>query len=123
VQRPSPTSTSSTASGWFSGGSELEAQLLTALAPLADHPLVGEVRGGTGLLAGIAFGEDAMAAEPSLPGKAYKAIREHGVILRALGSSLAVSPPLTITASEIELIRDAVEAGLDSLVESRLLSA
>jgi adenosylmethionine-8-amino-7-oxononanoate aminotransferase len=39
------------------------------------------------------------------------------VILRALGDSLAVSPPLTITSDEIELIRTAVGAGLDALVE------
>jgi adenosylmethionine-8-amino-7-oxononanoate aminotransferase len=39
------------------------------------------------------------------------------VILRALGNSLAVSPPLTIASEEIELIRDAVGSGLDALVE------
>jgi adenosylmethionine-8-amino-7-oxononanoate aminotransferase len=39
------------------------------------------------------------------------------VILRALGDSLAVSPPLTIASEEIELIRDGVAAGLDALVE------
>ena len=39
------------------------------------------------------------------------------MILRALGNSLAVSPPLTIASEEIELIRDAVAAGLDALVE------
>ena len=58
----------------------------TTLAPLADHPLVGEVRGGTGALVGVAFDPDALAADPALPGKAYRAIRPHGVILRALGS-------------------------------------
>lgn len=104
-------------------GRELEGQLLTTLAPLADHPLVGEVRGGTGMLVGVAFAEEAMASEPALPAKAYRAIREHGVILRSLASSMAVSPPLTITSDEIEYLHDAVRAGLDTLVESRLLSA
>jgi putrescine---pyruvate transaminase len=99
-------------------GRALEAELLATLAPLADHPLVGEVRGGTGLLAAIAFDRDALAGDPGLPAKAYRAIREHGVILRALGQSLAVSPPLTITAGEMQLIHDAVRAGLDALVGS-----
>jgi putrescine aminotransferase len=104
--------------GLVARGRELEGELLSTLAPLADHPLVGEVRGGTGLLVGVALDPEALAADPALPAKAYRAIRPHGVILRALGSSLAVSPPLTISSGEIELIRDAVRAGLDTLVES-----
>src|SRR5947209_9160740 len=60
--------------------------------------------GGTGLLAGIALDRDALAAEPRLPAKAYASIRSHGVILRPLGEALAVSPPLTISSSEIQLI-------------------
>jgi adenosylmethionine-8-amino-7-oxononanoate aminotransferase len=90
--------------------------------PLADHPLVGEVRGGTGLLAGIAFHPAALAEDPTLPGKAYRAIREHGVLIRSLGDSLAVSPPLTISTAELELIRDGVHAGLDALVASGVAS-
>jgi len=100
-------------------GRDLEGELLSRLAPLADHPLVGEVRGGTGMLVGIALDRDALASEPGLTAKASASIRSHGVILRALGETLAVSPPLTISSSEIELIRDAVRAGLDALVESR----
>jgi adenosylmethionine-8-amino-7-oxononanoate aminotransferase len=80
---------------------------------------VGEIRGGTGLLAGIAFDADALAEDASLPAKAARAIRPHGVILRALGDALAVSPPLTIASDEIQLLHDAVRAGLDALVESR----
>jgi putrescine aminotransferase len=101
-------------------GRELEAELLTTLAPLADHPLVGEVRGGTGLLTAIAFDAAALAQDPALPAKAYRAIRPHGVILRALGGALAVSPPLTISSDEMQLIHDAVRAGLDALVESQV---
>jgi adenosylmethionine-8-amino-7-oxononanoate aminotransferase len=99
-------------------GRELEGDLHAALAPLADHPLVGEIRGGTGLLVGIAFDADALAEDAALAAKAAMAIRPHGVILRALGESLAVSPPLTIAPDEIQLIHDAVRAGLDALVET-----
>ena len=40
------------------------------------------------------------------------------MILRALGQSLAVSPPLTISSEEIQIIHDGVRVGLDALVES-----
>jgi putrescine aminotransferase len=106
--------------GLVTRGQELEQELLSTLAPLADHPLVGEVRGGTGMIVGIAFDSDALAADPALPGKASAAIRAEGVILRTLGQALAVSPPLTIASDEIQLIHDGVRAGLDALVENRV---
>jgi putrescine aminotransferase len=109
--------------GLIARGRELEQVALDVLLPLADHPLVGEVRGGTGLLVGIAFDGAALAEDAGLPGKAYRAIREHGVLIRSLGDSLAVSPPLTISTAELELIRDGVHAGLDALVASGVASA
>jgi adenosylmethionine-8-amino-7-oxononanoate aminotransferase len=109
--------------GLVERGREMEDEILSTLRPLADHPLVEEVRGGTGMLVGVALSADAVAADPALPSKAYRAIRPHGVILRALGSSLAVSPPLTIASEEIQLIHDAVRAGLDALVESSVQAA
>jgi adenosylmethionine-8-amino-7-oxononanoate aminotransferase len=105
--------------GLVTRGRDLEAEQLATLAPLADHPLVGEVRGGTGMMTGIALDPSALAADPALTAKASAAVRDHGgVILRALGQALAVSPPLTIGSDEIRLIHDGVRAGLDALVES-----
>jgi adenosylmethionine-8-amino-7-oxononanoate aminotransferase len=105
--------------GLVTRGSELESELYETLLPLADHPLVGEVRGGTGMMTGIALDPAALAADPALTTKASAAVREHGgVILRALGQALAVSPPLTIGSDQIRLIHDGVRAGLDALVES-----
>jgi putrescine---pyruvate transaminase len=109
--------------GLVERGRELEEELHSTLLPLADHPLVEEVRGGTGMLVGVALANDAVASDPALPAKAYRSIRPHGVILRALGSSLAVSPPLTISSAEIQLIHDAVRAGLDALVASSVRAA
>jgi putrescine aminotransferase len=104
--------------GLIPRGRELESELLSTLAPLADHPLIGEIRGGTGLLVGIALHREALAEKPGLTAKASAAIKPHGVLLRALGDALAVSPPLTISSDEMQLIHDAVRAGLDALVES-----
>jgi adenosylmethionine-8-amino-7-oxononanoate aminotransferase len=105
--------------GLVTRGADGEDELLAALAPLAAHPLVGEVRGGTGMLVGVALDPAALAADPDLTVKASASIRDHGgVILRALGQTLAVSPPLVISTDEIRLIHDGVRAGLDALVES-----
>jgi putrescine aminotransferase len=104
--------------GLITRGAELEAELLDTLAPLADHPLVGEVRGGTGLLAAVAFDPELLAEDAALPGKAALAVRRHGLVLRALGRELAISPPLIVTAEEIGLIADGIQAALDDLVET-----
>ena len=106
--------------GLVTRGRELERELFDTLAELEDHPLVEDVRGGTGMMVGVVLAADALAEDPKLPAKADKAIRPHGVILRALGQALAVSPPLTITSDEIRFLRDGVRAGLDALVESRV---
>ena len=76
----------------------LEPVLADALAPLAAHPLVGEVRAGTGLLAAVEIDEDARAADPGLGPRLVTAIRERGVITRLLrGAALQISPPFVIT--------------------------
>jgi putrescine aminotransferase len=104
--------------GLVSKGQELERVLYDALAPLADHPVVGEVRGGVGMMTSVELAPDLLEREPGAPVQAYKAIRPHGVILRALGRSLAFSPPLTITPDEIGQMAEAVRAGLDDLAET-----
>jgi putrescine---pyruvate transaminase len=99
-------------------GQDLEDDLFQALLPLLEHPLVDEVRGGTGLMAAVAFDPKLLERDPALPGKAAKAIRPYGVFLRGLGRELAVSPPLIITVEEIGLIAEAISAGLDDVFES-----
>jgi putrescine aminotransferase len=94
---------------------ELEGPLHAALAPLAAHPLVAEVRGGLGLLAAVELTQAALDADPGAVGRWQLACREHGVLVRALGRGLAVSPPLTITPDEIDAIARAMHAGLDAL--------
>jgi adenosylmethionine-8-amino-7-oxononanoate aminotransferase len=44
-------------------------------------------------------------------------VREAGVLVRPLISAFAISPPLTITREEIQLLADGVRSGLDSLAE------
>ncbi|MEV0088252.1 aspartate aminotransferase family protein [Saccharopolyspora sp. NPDC050642] len=95
---------------------ELERPLHDALQQLADHPAVAEVRGGTGLLGAVELAPEVLAADPGAVGRAQTAIRDLGVIVRPLGKALAVSPPLIISESEIDLIGKAMREGLDALV-------
>jgi len=90
-------------------GRELEGPLAEALAPLASHPAVAEVRAGLGLLAAVQL------EDPSAVGKVAAGAREAGVILRPLLGALAVSPPLVAEPEHFEQIADGFRAGLDAI--------
>jgi putrescine---pyruvate transaminase len=93
----------------------LEPVLARALAPLAGHELVAEVRAGTGLLAAVEIAEGARAADPGLGPRLVADIRERGVITRLLrGVALQVSPPFVITEAEIARIAEVFTAALDA---------
>jgi adenosylmethionine-8-amino-7-oxononanoate aminotransferase len=96
-------------------GQELEGDLLAALAPLAVDPAVAEVRGGTGLLAAVALRPEVLASHPGAPALVAAGAREAGVLTRALGSAVAVSPPLTIQREHLPQIAEGIGAGLARL--------
>jgi putrescine aminotransferase len=94
---------------------ELEPVLARTLAPLADLPLVDEVRAGTGLLAGVEIAAGARAADAGLGARLVRDIRDRGVITRLVGgTALQVSPPFVIAEAEIariaEVFADALTA-------------
>ena len=99
-------------------GRELERDLADVLAPLADHPAVAEVRAGLGLLAGVGLTAEARARVRNAPGVVQAAARREGLLVRALGDGVAVSPPLTVTRPELRLIGEGLAAALDALVPS-----
>jgi 4-aminobutyrate--pyruvate transaminase len=95
--------------------SPLFADRLTALG---DHRLVGEAR-FSGLMGGLELSPDAAtAATFAAPGKVgpYLAneLLKHGVILRAIGDTLAFCPPMTITSDELEALFAPIETALDA---------
>jgi adenosylmethionine-8-amino-7-oxononanoate aminotransferase len=99
-------------------GQGMERALLDALAPLAQHEAVAEVRGGTGMLAAVELRGDVLEAQPAAVARVAGAARQAGVIVRALGKAVAVSPPLTATTGHFELIAEALDHALDSLLAS-----
>lgn len=78
------------------------------LAELADHPLVGEVR-GAGLIAGIELVADKQARTPFDPAqkvglRAFEIGHEEGLICRNVGDTLALCPPMIVTEDDVERI-------------------
>lgn len=91
--------------------------LQNGLRALASHPLVGEAR-GIGLIGALELVKDKAGKDPFPPaagigGKAAAACQKHGVILRAMGDTLAFSPPLIIDAGQIADLLVRVERALD----------
>ena len=94
----------------------LEAELAEALAPLAAHPLVDEVRAGTGVMAAVQPRAEAIAEDPALPGRLIAACREAGVMTRALATgALQVSPALVLDQAGLSELRDGVRWALDAV--------
>ena len=85
-------------------GAELENVLAEALRTTLDSPIVSEVRAGIGLLGAVEIIPEFRSSDPTNLTKIQMAMRERGVLIRPLGTSLAVSPPLTISESEIDRI-------------------
>jgi 4-aminobutyrate---pyruvate transaminase len=77
------------------------AHLQRALARLADHPLVGDVR-GVGLVAGLDIVANKRIraifdATLGVPVIIERNLRKHALILRVIGNRIALSPPVIIT--------------------------
>jgi len=82
------------------------AHMQQALGRLAEHPLVGDVR-GVGLLAGldiVADKETRAMFDPTLqvPAIIERNLKKHALILRQIGNRIGLSPPVVITESEVD---------------------
>jgi adenosylmethionine-8-amino-7-oxononanoate aminotransferase len=99
--------------GMLERGRTLEAPFADALAPLRDHPAVGEVRAGIGLMAAVDLSADVLAENPGAAAALQLAAREEGLLVRPFARGVAMSPPLTITLDDIRGIGDLLGAALD----------
>jgi 4-aminobutyrate--pyruvate transaminase len=104
-------------------------RMQAGLRRFADHPLVGEVR-GIGLIGAVELVADKTTRKSFDPSEAVgpfliKRAHQHGVILRALGDSIAFCPPLIINEEEIDLMLERFALALDdtfSMVRERGLA-
>ena len=84
---------------------------------LEEHPLVGNVR-GAGLLGGVELMADRTARTPFAPARGVGAYcngrcEARGLILRNLGDTMAICPPLIITEDQVGELFDKLEGALD----------
>ncbi|MDW5416667.1 aspartate aminotransferase family protein [Iodobacter sp. CM08] len=90
--------------------------LLSRLKPFADkYAAVGEVR-GKGLMVALDLVVDKHSREPIDPTGGYanrvaQIAREHGVLVRPVGTKIILSPPLVIQSSQLDMIVAALDAG------------
>ncbi|HXV00984.1 MAG TPA: aminotransferase [Caulobacteraceae bacterium] len=91
--------------------------LAAALARLAEHPLVGEVR-SLGLIAAVEIVAEKGTNRRfgGTPGKAGPVVRdlciENGLMLRAVRDTLVMSPPLVVSYAEIDRLVAIIETSL-----------
>jgi putrescine---pyruvate transaminase len=100
----------------FDRALEVERELTDVLAPLAEQELVSEIRSGLGVVAAVQIDAELLADDPTLSDRICLAAREHGVLTRVLvGGGLQISPPLVITAADLEELRIGLGAALDAV--------
>ena len=92
------------------------AELHAGLKALAEkHDLIGDVRGGHGLMCALELVSDRAAKTPidkGTIGKIFETTYEAGVMVRVSGPNIIMSPPLVLTADDVQQIVDALDAGL-----------
>ncbi len=90
-------------------------ELLAGLKKLQDkHELVGDVR-GKGLMCALELVSDRAkksAAAKDTVQKVHDATYEAGVMVRTSGANVILSPPLILTAGDVQKILTALDAGL-----------
>jgi 4-aminobutyrate--pyruvate transaminase len=108
--------------GLVSNAARVGATLQSSLRALADHPLIGEVR-GVGLIAAVELVADKASRRPFDPlGKVGAAVYErahhHGLIVRGIQDSIAFCPPLIITEPQVHDMVTRFVAALDDVTKS-----
>lgn len=95
------------------------AELFEGLQGLkARHDLVGDVRGGHGLMCAIELVSDRASKTPidkKTIARVHETTYREGVMIRVSGPNIILSPPLVLSAEDTAKIVDALDAGLNSV--------
>jgi adenosylmethionine-8-amino-7-oxononanoate aminotransferase len=94
--------------------------LYEQLQGLFSHKIVGDVRGGLGLLAAVELVSDRESKTPfpveaGLATKLPKLLIERNIVSFRAGDVISLCPPLSINKDEIDFIVSAIDSALDAL--------
>ncbi|MCL6283781.1 aspartate aminotransferase family protein [Ruegeria sp. 2012CJ41-6] len=94
------------------------AQLFNGLQALQQkYELIGDVRGGHGLMCALELVSDRAAKTPidkATIGKVQDGAYQAGAMVRMSGANLIMSPPLVLTETDVDTILTALDAGFAS---------
>lgn len=83
-----------------------------ALRTLESHPLVGEVRGGVGLMAAIALAPDVLESDADVTTRFWREAREAGLLTRWVRDGVALAPPIVVEDEHVALMVESLGAAL-----------
>lgn len=91
-------------------------QMFDGFRKLAEkHDLIGDVRGGHGLMTAIELVSDRVTrtpCDPSVGAGVQQLAYENGAYIRVSGHNILISPPLVLTKDDVDVIIGAIDAGL-----------
>jgi len=92
------------------------------LLELSSKPHVADIR-QMGLMAGVEIMEDPKESKPyplamRMGHRVCMAIRKHGIILRNLGDTIVIMPPLSITTQEIAFLIEGLQKAIEEVCGS-----
>ncbi len=95
------------------------AQLFTGLKNLtAKHEIVGDVRGGYGLMSAVELTSDRKTKAKPLKATVdaiYQQAYENGVMIRVSGPNIILSPPLVVSEAEVDIVIAALDMALTAV--------
>ena len=82
------------------------------------HEIIGDVRGGHGLMTAIELVSDRAGKKPldgASAGQVQEVAYQNGAMVRVSGPNLILSPPLILSEGEADAILHALDAGLSAV--------
>ena len=105
--------------GMVENSAEMGTYMYEQLQTLYEHPIVGDVRGGMGLLCAVELVKDrdtkeSFPAEAKLADKIAPLMNEHNLLGRP-GNAIYLAPPLCITKDEVDHVVSQVDSVITKL--------